>query len=133
MRANQRNIIPSALISALLILALSGCGDSNPPTAPPTGTIEITVMTASTIGDVDTTGYVVSIDDGAWRSVGVPTRVEIDGLSKARHSITLSGLPTNCSVTSPNPLVVDLDPDLGTLLLTFMVKCPMEGPFPWDY
>jgi len=90
-------------------------------------------MTTSTIGDVDTTGYVVSIDDGAWRSVGVPTRVEIDGLSKARHSITLSGLPTNCSVTSPNPLLVDVDPDLGTLLLTFMVKCPMEGPFPWDY
>ena len=132
MRANQRNIMPD-LISALLTLALSGCGDSNAPTAPPTGAIEITVMTTSTIGDVDTTGYVVSIDDGAWRSVGVPTRVEIDGLSKARHRITLSGLGTNCSVTSPNPLLVDLDPGLGTLLLTFMVKCPMEGPFPWDY
>ena len=133
MRANQLNVFPPALVSALLTLALSGCGDSNAPTVPPTGAIEITVITASTIGQVDTTAYVVSIDDGGWRSVGVPTRVKIDGLSKARHRITLSGLPTNCSVTSLNPLVVDLDPGLGVLLVSFMVECSLDGPSPWDY
>jgi hypothetical protein len=115
-------------------LATLACGrDSTAPAAPKTGAIEITVMTVSTIGLVDTSAYVVSVDNGTWQAVGVPTRVKIGGLAKAIHRIELSGLPANCFNTSDNPLFVDLDPALGTLLITFSVTCSLEGPNPWDY
>jgi hypothetical protein len=131
MRVNQSRLIPALFVfPAFVTLA---CGhDSTAPVAP-TGAIEITVSTVSTIGLVDTTAYMVSVDNGAWQAVGVPTRVKIGGLSKASHRITLSGLPASCYSTSDNPLSVDLNPDLGTLLVTFSVSCSLEGPNPWDY
>ena len=133
MRVNRR-LAPAFFLFVLPAFATLACGhDSTAPVTPQTGAIEITVTTASTIGAVDTTAYAVSIDNGAWQQVGVPTRVRIGGLSKASHRITLSGLAANCYVTSDNPLLVDLNPDLGTLLVTFSVSCSLEGPDPWGY
>ncbi|HJP60676.1 MAG TPA: hypothetical protein VJ865_11775 [Gemmatimonadaceae bacterium] len=134
MRVNQGRPGSAFFLFVLPALATLACGrDSTAPVAPKTGAIEITVTTTSTIGQVDTANYVVSIDNGAWQPVGVPTRVKIGGLSRANHSITLSGMPTNCFVTSGNPLLVVVNPDLGTLLVTFSVSCSLEGPSPWDY
>ena len=133
MRANQSRRFAAFLFFVLLGFTPLACGRDS--TAPPlkTGAIEITVTTASTIGEIDVTAYRVSVDNGAPHTLGVPPRVKIDGLSKAQHSIMLSGLAANCGVTSGNPLVVNLDPDLGTLLVTFSVSCTEGGPNPWDY
>ena len=133
MRVNQR-LAPAFFLFVLPAFATLACGhDSTAPVAPKTGAIEITVSTVSTIGAVDTTGYLVSVDNGTWQAVGVPTRVKIGGLTKASHRIALSGLPANCASTSDNPLWVDLNPDLGTLLVTFSVSCSPNSPSPWDY
>lgn len=131
MRSNRRPALFLFVLPAFVTLA---CGhDSTAPTAPKTGAIEITVTTASSIGAVDTTGYLVSIDDRPWQAVGVPTRVKIGGLTRASHRIALSGLAANCYSTSDNPLSVDFNPDLGTLLVTFSVSCSLQEPNPWDY
>ena len=133
MRVNQSYRVVAFPALLLLAFTLPACGRDS--TAPPlkTGAIEITVTTTSSIGDVDVTGYRVSIDNGAAQAVGVPARIRIDGLSKAQHTIMLSGLAAKCGVTSGNPLTVDLNPDLGTLLVTFEVACTSDGPYPWDY
>ena len=132
MRVNRR-LGPTSFLFVLPAFVTLACGhDSTAPVSPKTGSIEITVTTVSTIGAVDTTAYAVSID-GVVHQVGVPTRVKIGGLSKASHSIALSGLAANCYVTGDNPLVVDLHPELGTLLVTFSVSCALVGPDPWGY
>ena len=133
MRVNQRRLVSSLFQLVLPAFVALACGhDSIAPVAPKTGAIEITVMTVSTIGEVDTTKYSVSVDDGPWQPVGVPTRLKIGGLTRASHRIALTGLAANCYSTSDNPLLVDLNPDLGTLLVTFSVACSLEGN-PWDY
>jgi len=131
MRVSQRYLSPTFLLSALVML---GCGrDSTAPVTAKTGAIEITISTLSTIDQVDTAGYMVRIDNDAWRAVGVPTRVRIDGVSRAVHTVTLTGLAASCSVDHQNPLSVDVNPDLGTVLVTFSVSCSPSGPDPWGY
>jgi len=131
MRVSQRYLSPTFLLIAVVTV---GCGrDSTAPEIAKTGAIEITVSTTSTIGQVDTTGYMVRIDDDVWRAVGVPTRVRIDGVSRAMHRVTLSGLAANCYVAQDNPMLVNVDPELGTLLVTFSVNCSPSGPDPWGY
>ena len=133
MRASQR-LAPAFFLFVIPAFVTLACGrDSTAPVVPKLGAIEITVSTVSTIGAVDTSAYVVSVDNGSWQSVGVPTRVKIGGLTRATHRIALSGLPANCFSTSDNPLLVDYNPDLGTLLVTFSVTCSLEGPDPWGY
>ena len=134
MRAHKHYLSPTSLLIGVLAVASLGCGrDSTAPLVPKTGAIEITVTTVSTIGAVDTTGYLVSIDSEGSQAVGASARVRIDGLNRSSHRITLSGLPANCYTTSDNPLSVDINPDLGTLLVTFSVACSLNGPGPWDY
>jgi hypothetical protein len=133
MRVFPRYLVSRLIVFALPLLVAAGCGhDSTAPT-PQTGAIEITVMTTSSIGQVDTTQYQVSVDNGAWQPVGVPTRVRIGSLTRARHYVMLAGLAANCGTTSDNPVVFDLDPELGTLLLTFTVDCAPPHPDPWGY
>ena len=132
MRVNRR-LAPAVFLFVLPAFATVACAHDSTAPAAKMGAIEITVSTVSRIGQVDTANYAVSIDNGAWQRVGVPTRVRIGSLSKANHRITLSGLATNCYSTSDNPLLVDLNPALGTLLVTFSVSCSMAGPNPWDY
>lgn len=133
MRVTPRYPAPPFLVFVLAAFAAFGCGHDSTAPAPKTGAIQITVSTVSTIADVDTASYQVSVDNGAWQAVGVPARLRIDGLTKAKHRIELSGVALDCAVTGGNPLWVDLNPDAGTLLVTFSVECAPGGLSPWDY
>ena len=133
MRVTSQYLASRFIVFALPVLVALGCGHDSTAPAPKTGAIEITVVTTSSIGAVDTTQYQVSVDNGPRRAVGVPTRVLIGGLTKATHFVNLYGMPANCGTTSDNPIAFDLNPDLGTLLLTFSVNCAPYEPSPWDY
>ena len=117
------------LLPALLAM---GCGQGSTEPAP-TGAIEVTVLTTTSIGEVDTEHYLITVDNNPAHRIGAPTVFRISGLTKGPHSVRLSGLPGNCLVTHQNPLLIDLDPTLGTLLLTFSVNCGPLTDSPWDY
>ncbi|HJQ12044.1 MAG TPA: hypothetical protein VJ840_13525 [Gemmatimonadaceae bacterium] len=136
MRAENRFTTPTFLALVPLLFAMPGCGrDSTAPILPalPKGAVEVTITTTSTIGEIDITRYQVRIDLGQWVNVGVPTQVRIEGVTKANHRIELGGLAANCAVIGGNPRQIAVDPDLGTLLVSFSVSCTPESWNPWDY
>jgi hypothetical protein len=119
-------------LGAILIL---GCGDSIGPGVPTTGSIEITVSTASAPTDIDPDGYALRIDDELRQAIDVNGAVTIGALPRGRYLVRLDGLATNCSVSSTNPLWVNV---ISTRVsrVSFSVSCIAmtdTGPGGWDY
>lgn len=84
------------------------------------GTISLTSTTTG--DDPDPDGYTVSIDGGAGQAVPVNGNVLLSNVAAGDRSLQLSGIATNCSVTSPNPLVVTV-PFADTVAAAFDVDC----------
>jgi hypothetical protein len=72
-----------------------------PPTA---GEIDVTVSTSGASPDPD--GYVLTLDRGNTRPVGIDALVTLAGLTPGDHQLSLDGLASNCAVTGANPLTV---------------------------
>lgn len=124
----------SLALAAILTL---GCGDSTGPLAPappPTGAIEVTVLTESASVDVDPDGYTLSVDGGSSQAVGVNATVTIGALSTGTHLLRLDGLAVNCSVSGANPRSVDVIVDERASPVSFSVTCvTTTGKGDWDY
>lgn len=119
----------------LAAIVTLGCGDSTGPAPPLTGSIEISVSTASALTDIDPDGYAVSLDDEPRQTVGANDAVTIGPLLRGRYLVRLDGLASNCSVTSTNPLWVKV---ISTRVspVSFSVSCLAKtetGGGGWDY
>src|SRR5205807_1687908 len=95
-------------------------------TAPPPQTGNLTVGTSTTGSNLDPDGYTATVDGGASQSVGTNGSVTFTGLSAGSHSVALSGLAANCSVSGANPQTVTV-PSGGTATATFAVSCAPTG------
>src|SRR6184192_915412 len=95
-------------------------------TAPPPETGNLTVTTSTTGSNLDPDGYTATVDGGASQSVGTNGSVTFTGLSAGSHSVALSGLAANCSVSGANPQTVTV-PSGGTATATFAVSCAATG------
>lgn len=117
-------------------LLTAGCDDSNQPAAPLTGTIEITVSTASATTDIDPDGYTLSIDGGPGQAIGANAAVTISALPTGRHLVRLDGVAPNCSVSGSSSRLVDVNADEAALPISFSVACIAKddtGAGDWDY
>src|SRR5213080_4868945 len=94
--------------------------------APPPQTGNLTVTTSTTGSNLDPDGYTATVDGGASQSVGTNGSVTFTGLSAGSHSVALSGLAANCSVSGANPQTVTV-PSGGTATATFAVSCAATG------
>ena len=65
------------------------------------GAIEVTV---ATVGDDIPVGYALTLDGGAPRSVSANGSLSLTGLAPGGHSVELTEIPRNCSVTGDNPV-----------------------------
>src|SRR5207237_5466625 len=63
----------------------------------PTG--NLTVSTSTSGSNLDPDGYTVTVDGGASQAVGTNGSVTFSGLSAASHTVVLSGVARNCSVS----------------------------------
>jgi hypothetical protein len=117
------------------ILTLGCGGDSNGPAAPePTGQIEITVLTASESIYMDPDGYTVIVDDKPGPKVGVNATMTFGPLLGGTHLVRIGDLAANCSVTSANPVSVDVNTGGAASPVSFAVSCiPYSGGGYWDY
>ena len=90
------------------------------PTPPPT-TGDLTVTTTTTGGGTDPDGYTVTVD-AINKPIGVSGSVTFNGLPAGDHSVTLTGLANNCTVSGQNPRTINV-PAGGTPQTNFTVTC----------
>src|SRR5437899_7649585 len=97
------------------------------PTGPTTGSLTVTAATSGASGDIDPDGYTVSVDGGA-ASQPIPANGSVTFTGPAGdHSIALTGVAANCTVSGANPRTVTV-PAGGTATTTFSVSCAPTGP-----
>ncbi|MFL5561399.1 MAG: metallophosphoesterase, partial [Gemmatimonadaceae bacterium] len=82
---------------------------------------DLTVVAATTGADLDPDGYSISLDGGAGQQIAVNGSLSLPNLSAGSHTIALSGLAANCSVTG-NPRTVTVTAG-GTVSSKFDVSC----------
>ena len=80
-------------------------------------------VTASTSGSsLDPDGYSVTVDGGAGQALAINGSVAFTGLAAGSHSLVLSGVAANCSVSGGTAQTVTV-PSGGTATTTFTVSC----------
>lgn len=71
-----------------------------------TGAIEVTVSTSGPLQDPD--GYTVDLDGVETRNADPDDTVTFTGVAEGAHTVTLSGIASNCDVDDENPVVVNV-------------------------
>src|SRR5256884_35454 len=110
-----------------------------PVTANQTTPVTFTIACAATTGSIAVTtttggsnlpsGYTVTVD-GRTQSVAASGTVTFDGLSVGNHSVGLSPIPSNCSVSGANPQTVAVTAG-NTTPVSFSISCtapPQDQP-----
>jgi len=95
------------------------------PLPPTTGNLTVTTSTGGS--DVDPDGYTVTVD-GTDRPI--PTNssgVTFTGLAAGPHTVALSGVASNCSVSGSNPRNADV-PAGGVGRADFLIRCTALPP-----
>jgi epidermal growth factor receptor substrate 15 len=78
--------------------------------------------TTSGGASMDPDGYTVTVDAGASQTIAVNGSVTFGGVAAGDHDVALSGLATNCTLSSANPQTVSV-PSGGTATAAFTVDC----------
>jgi hypothetical protein len=84
------------------------------------GSIEIITATSGTPLDPD--GYTVSLDATPGQPVGINASLTLSDVAPGQHTVELSGLASNCTVTGSNPQVVTVVAN-ATAQSSFAVTC----------
>jgi TolB protein len=109
-----------ALVFAAALAGVS-CDDGADITVPPrTGALEITTMTEGP--DIDSDGYSVHVDGGDAQEITVSATLTIADVIPGTHSVLLTELAPNCTVSGANPQTIVVLP-VETASLTFAVTC----------
>lgn len=82
----------------------------------------LTVATNTTGSSLDPDGYTVTIDGGLTRTVPTTGSTTYMGLPAGDHSVQLSGVATNCTVSGSNPRTVTVIAG-NSVTTTFDVTC----------
>src|SRR5437868_73003 len=95
--------------------------------APPPTTGNLTVSTSTTGSNLDPDGYTATVDGGASQAIGINGSVTFSGLSSGSHSVVLSGVASNCSVSGGTSRTVSV-PAGGAAATSFSVSCAAPPP-----
>src|SRR5213596_3391867 len=87
--------------------------------SPTTGQLTVTT---STTGTSLPSGYTVTVDGTTSQSIGINRSVTFTGLTATSHTVALSGVPTNCSVSGGTSQTVTV-PAGGTATSAFSLSC----------
>jgi subtilisin family serine protease len=82
----------------------------------------LTVTTSTTGSSLPASGYTVTVDAGPSQAIATNGSVTFTGLAAGSHSVALSGVAANCTVSGVNPQMVTV-PSGGTATTTFSVTC----------
>ena len=94
---------------------------AGPVPPPPPGNLKVTTSTSGS--NLPTSGYTVTVDGTTSQAIGINDSVTFTGLSgNSSHSVVLSGVPGNCTVSGGNSQTVTV-PSGGTATAPFAVSC----------
>ena len=79
-------------------------------------------VTTTTTGSNLPAGYTVTLETGQSGTIGANASVTATGIPTGGHTVTLSGVPANCTVQSPNPLAVTVTAG-ATAQASFTISC----------
>src|SRR5213079_1776978 len=111
--------------AAVTLMGAAACNDSQSPRPrallglPDVGTLAVTVTTS---GSNTPSGYTVIVDGSSSQSVGATGVATFLGLPSGSHTVLLSRVPSNCSLSGDNPRTVSLIAGL-VAATTFSVSC----------
>jgi Tol biopolymer transport system component len=108
-----------ALCALAVVAAFAACGDDNGGTGPNAGSITVSVTTTG-VG-IDSDGYVVIVDNGDGVDVAPNGDVSISTVAGS-HSVELSNVGSNCTVSGDNPRTVEVAAG-EDVTVTFQVTC----------
>ncbi len=80
------------------------------------------VVSTSTLGSSLPSGYTATVDGTASQPIGINSSAMFTGLTATGHTVTLSGVPTNCTVSGGTSQTVTV-PAGGTATAAFSVSC----------
>ena len=92
---------------------------------PPSG--NLTVSTSTTGSSLDPDGYTVTLDGNTNRAIPANGSVTFSGLSAGSHTVVLSGVAGNCTVSGGTSRTVNV-PSGGTASTSFAVSCVAIPP-----
>src|SRR5437660_95484 len=69
------------------------------PTGATSLSLTVTPSTCGATGDLDPDGYTVTLDGATSRSIGDNGTTTFSGLAPGSHTVVLSGMAANCSVS----------------------------------
>ena len=98
---------------------------------PPPTTGSVTVTTATTGVSLDLNGYTVTVTPGTSQPIGVSDSVTFSGLAPGSHTVALSGVAANCSVSGGNSRSVTVSVG-DTTRVAFAVSCTAPPPTTGD-
>jgi len=89
-------------------------------TALAAGSVDVSVTTSG--ADLDTDGYILSLDDALTQGVGINETISFDPVDPGEHQVEISGVASNCSVDGGQQVSVTVD--AGTAAqVGFAVTC----------
>jgi len=91
---------------------------------PATGSLTVTTMTT---GSNLPAGYTLTLDTGQSGTIGANASVTAAGIPAGDRTLTLSGVPSNCTLASPNPQIVAITAG-ATTRASFAISCAAAGP-----
>ena len=109
------------LLVVLGIAFLTSCSDnSSDSNAPEPGVLDITTITTGPQADPD--GYALSLDGVSQGAIGLNATTRIENIEPGDHTLQLTGLASNCTVSGDNPRTVTLSSG-GIAPVSFQVNC----------
>jgi len=94
---------------------------------PPPQTGDLTVSTSTTGSNLDADGYTVTLDGNTSRAIGTNGSITFTALPSGSHTVVLSGVAGNCSVSGGTSRTVNV-PSGGTASTSFAVSCTAPPP-----
>jgi hypothetical protein len=82
----------------------------------------LTVSTNTSGSSLDPDGYTVTVDGGSPQAIGINASVSYANLAAGDHSVALSGVAGNCTVSGGNSQTVTV-PSGGSATAAFSVSC----------
>ena len=98
--------------------------------APPT-TGDLTVTTSTTGASPDPDGYTFAVDGGTPQPIGVSQTITVSTLPAGSHTVVLSGIASNCTVSNGTSRPVTV-PAGASVTASFSVTCPTPVPTTGD-
>src|SRR5437588_6054051 len=120
--ANPRSV---SLIAGVVAATSFSVSCTAPPPPPTTGNLTVTTSTSGS--NLDTDGYTLTLDGGTTRSIGVNGSVTFSSVSAGSHTVVLSGVAGNCTVSGGTSRTVSV-PAGGTASTSFAVSCAAPPP-----